>query len=223
MTSISNNPEQGLGTASRRQSAVDYVGRAGSIGHAVAPENLPSKTIIEDASNAQEREVSMTLMQGIKAYPKAIGWSLLFSTAIIMEGYDLTILGSFFISPVFIENFGITQSDDSKHITAEWQSGLGVAMQSGQILGLFATGILADKFGYKKVMTGSLVWVIGTVFILFFAKNLLMLLIGELLMGFPLGVFQTLSVTYATEVCPTVLRPYLTTCEYIRAAALYSG
>lgn len=84
-------------------------------------------------------------------------------------------------------------------------------MQSGQILGLFATGILADKFGYKKVMIGSMFWVIATVFILFFAENALMLLIAELLMGIPLGAFQTLSVTYATEVCPTVLRSYLTT------------
>lgn len=73
-------------------------------------------------------------------------------------------------------------------------------MQSGQILGLFATGILADKFGFKKVMIGSMVFVTGIIFILFFAHNILMLLIGEMLMGFPLGVFQTLSVTYATEV-----------------------
>jgi MFS transporter, SP family, general alpha glucoside:H+ symporter len=212
MTSIANNLEQGLGVASRRQSAVDYVGRTGSIGHVVAPENLPSKLIVGDAANAQERETSMTLMEGIKAYPKAVGWSLLFSTAIIMEGYDTTILGSFFISDIFIQNLGITKPDTGKkYIPADWQSGLGVAMQSGQILGLFATGILADRFGYKKVMIGSLFWVIGTVFILFFAKNLLMLLIGEMLMGFPLGCFQTLSVTYATEVCPTVLRPYLTT------------
>lgn len=60
-------------------------------------------------------------------------------------------------------------------------------MQSGQILGLFATGILADRYGYKKVMTGAMIWVTGVIFILFFANNIVMLLIGELLMGFPLG------------------------------------
>jgi MFS transporter, SP family, general alpha glucoside:H+ symporter len=209
MSTPFNNVEQGLGSASRRGSAIEV--RTGSVSHAVAVENLPSKGILEDASNAQAREQNMTLLEGIKTFPKAIGWSLLFSTAIIMEGYDITILGSFFISPVFIEAFGVSQPDGTKHITAEWQSGLGVAMQSGQILGLFATGILADKFGYKKVMISSMFWVIATVFILFFAKNVIMLLVGEFLMGFPLGVFQTLSVTYATEVCPTVLRPYLTT------------
>jgi SP family general alpha glucoside:H+ symporter-like MFS transporter len=29
----------------------------------------------------------MTLMQGIKLYPAAIAWSVLLSTAIVMEGY----------------------------------------------------------------------------------------------------------------------------------------
>ena len=128
-----------------------------------------------------------------------------------MEGYDLVILGSFFISPIFINKFGLVQEDGTKAITPEWQSGLGVAMQSGQILGLFLTGIMADRFGFRKVMITSMLFVTAVIFILFFAKNIVMLLVGELLMGFPLGVFQTLSVTYATEVCPTVLRPYLTT------------
>jgi hypothetical protein len=52
---------------------------------------------VEDASKARERMVAsarsatdkerkMTLMQGIKLYPKAIAWSVLISTCIVMEG-----------------------------------------------------------------------------------------------------------------------------------------
>jgi MFS transporter, SP family, general alpha glucoside:H+ symporter len=52
---------------------------------------------------------------------------------------------------------------------------------------------------------------IAFVFILFFAQNVQTLLVGEILLGIPLGIFQTLVVTYASEVCPTVLRCYLTT------------
>ena len=37
----------------------------------------------------------MTLMQGIRLYPKAIGWSLLISTCIAMEGYDVCLLSNF--------------------------------------------------------------------------------------------------------------------------------
>lgn len=90
MSTPFNNPEQGLGSASRRGSAVDFSSRTGSVSHTVPVENLPSKTTLEDASNAQAREQSMTLLEGIRTYPKAIGWSLLFSTAIIMEGYGMS-------------------------------------------------------------------------------------------------------------------------------------
>jgi SP family general alpha glucoside:H+ symporter-like MFS transporter len=60
-------------------------------------------------------------------------------------------------------------------------------------------------------MIVSLVAVAGFIFIPFFAKNLTDLEIGEILCGIPWGVFQTLTTAYASEVCPTQLRAYLTT------------
>ena len=49
-----------------------------------------------NARNATEREHSLSLRDAFKLYPKAIGFSLLFSTAIIMEGYDLSLMGAFY-------------------------------------------------------------------------------------------------------------------------------
>lgn len=49
----------------------------------------PSKshpTVIDHARSAAAKEQSMTLMQGIKLYPKAVGWSILISTCIVMVG-----------------------------------------------------------------------------------------------------------------------------------------
>lgn len=37
----------------------------------------------------------MPLRTAIKLYPKAIAWSLLISSTIIMEGYDVALLGNF--------------------------------------------------------------------------------------------------------------------------------
>lgn len=51
-----------------------------------APEQ-GSNLLIQDARIATRNEHEMSLLEGIKLYPKAIGWSILFSTAIIMEGY----------------------------------------------------------------------------------------------------------------------------------------
>lgn len=38
-----------------------------------------------EAARATQSEVSMTLWQAIKTYPKAIGWSVLISTCIIVS------------------------------------------------------------------------------------------------------------------------------------------
>lgn len=178
----------------RRMSRVSAIQRRESVTRAFSDARRPSQTIINDAANATETEQKMTVWQGLKTYPKAIGWSVVFSSAIIMEGYDLTALGSFWAAPEFQSYFGnITNPETGLPlVSASWQTGIGNAMAIGQICGLFLAGIVADKFGFKKVMAGSLVLVMAFVFILFFANSLGMLLAGELLMGLPLGVFQTL-------------------------------
>lgn len=38
----------------------------------------------------------MGVWEAVKLYPKAVAWSVLVSTALIMEGYDLVVIGSFF-------------------------------------------------------------------------------------------------------------------------------
>jgi len=59
-------------------------------------------------------------------------------------------------------------------------------------------------------MMAALALLTGTLFILFFARTLEVLVVGQLLVGLPLGVFQTLTTQYAAEVCPTPLRHILT-------------
>lgn len=51
--------------------------------------------VIHHAKRASDNEHKMTLMQGIKLYPKAVGWSILISTCIVMEGYDVCLLSNF--------------------------------------------------------------------------------------------------------------------------------
>jgi SP family general alpha glucoside:H+ symporter-like MFS transporter len=47
--------------------------------------------VLHRAQAALEEEHAMTLWSAMKSYPKAIGWSVLASTCIIMEGYDLVV------------------------------------------------------------------------------------------------------------------------------------
>ncbi|KAF9885307.1 hypothetical protein FE257_013024 [Aspergillus nanangensis] len=184
-----------------------------SVQHFEADDKMPPDMdrVIDDARIATAKEHKMSLWQGLKLYPKAVGWSILISAAIIMEGYDVVLMGSFYGYPAFNRKYGNLMSDGNYGLTAAWQAGLSNAMNCGQILGLFVNGIVSEKFGYRRTMMVSLIATTGFIFILFFAQNVQTLLVGEILMGIPLGVYQTLSVTYASEVCPVALRAYLTT------------
>jgi SP family general alpha glucoside:H+ symporter-like MFS transporter len=99
----------------------------------------------------------------------------------------------------------------SPQIPAEWQNGLSNGAQVGEILGLYAAGIVVDRWGYKKTMIGALMAMTAFIFIPFFSQNLQTLLAGEILQGIPWGVFQTMTTAYASEVAPVALRAYLTT------------
>lgn len=55
----------------------------------------PTKLVTENARKATNEEHKMSLRQGVRLYPKAIAWSLLISTCICMEGYDVCLLSSF--------------------------------------------------------------------------------------------------------------------------------
>ncbi|KAJ5476228.1 Major facilitator superfamily domaingeneral substrate transporter [Penicillium sp. IBT 31633x] len=185
---------------------VDSINPAG-----LALAGYPDLQISDEAHATIEKEHNMTPLQALKIYPKAVGWSLLFSCAIIMEGYDVVLIGSFFGFPAFNRKYGNLMSDGEYGLAASWQAGLTNAMSCGQIIGLFVNGIVSERYGYRKTLMACLASTVGFIFILFFAPNVQTLVAGELLMGIPLGVYQTLTVTYASEVCPVALRAYLTT------------
>lgn len=173
--------------------------------------NSEAMDMAGDAAKATNIEHQMGLLQSLKVYRKGALWSLALSTAIIMEGFDLILLNSLFGFPSFKNKFGFLQPDGSHELTAAWQTGLANGVLVGQIIGLFVNGIVADRYGYRRVMGGALLLVTAFIFIPFFANNVQTLLAGEILLGIPFGIFQTLACTYASEVCPTQLRAYLTT------------
>ncbi|KZT59946.1 sugar transporter [Calocera cornea HHB12733] len=168
--------------------------------------------VIHDGAMADEAEHKTTLLQAFKTHKKAIFWSMALSAALIMEGYDVVVIGSFYGQPNFLRRFGVLApgTENGYVIPAAWQSGLSNGSSAGGILGLFVNGWAAERFGAKKVMLASLVALTGFIFIMVFANSLTMLVVGEVLCGIPWGVFQTLTTAYASEVCPIHLRGYLT-------------
>ncbi|KAL2835419.1 putative transporter [Aspergillus pseudoustus] len=178
--------------------------KSGDISHVEQPTK-------ESARNALDAESQMGFCEALRLYPRAVLWSVGLSTAVIMEGYAVMLLSSFYALPQFNRKYGQLQPDGSYVISAPWKSGLSNGALCGEILGLFITGICQDRFGYRITILGALCLVTGFIFILFFAQNVEVLLVGEILCGLPWGAFQTITTAYASEVCPVALRAYLTT------------
>lgn len=128
-----------------------------------------------------------------------------------MEGFDIMLVQSLLAVDAFQRQFGEVQPDGSFEVTAAWQAGFTNGALVGEMIGLILNGFLADRYGSRKTMIGALTVTAGLIFVPFFSKSQAQLLAGLILMGIPWGIFQTLTTSYAAEVVPTALRPYLTT------------
>lgn len=121
-------------------------------------------------------------------YPRAIVWSVIVSLTICMIAFDKVLVSGFLASPVFRERFGTAvglneKGDPLFELSAQWQAALLNSATATECLGLLLNGLLTDRYGYKKVVIGSLVFMNMTAFLAFFAVNKEMLLASQLLSG----------------------------------------
>jgi SP family general alpha glucoside:H+ symporter-like MFS transporter len=173
--------------------------------------NKAMDELLLNAKSAADKEQKMTLWQGIKLYPKAVAWSVLISTCICMEGYDICLLSNFYGFPQFNKKYGHELPNGNYQVSASWQSGLSNGANVGEIIGLFINGWVSERIGYRYTVMGCLTLIAAFTAIFFTAQSVVALQVAEILCGIPWGVFQTLTITYASEVCPVALRGYLTT------------
>ncbi|RSH93062.1 hypothetical protein EHS25_007415 [Saitozyma podzolica] len=166
-------------------------------------------TVLQAGYALLEEEKGMGLRQCLSTHWRAALWSAFLSTALWMEGFDTSIVNSFFGQAQFLSRFGI-KVGTKLTIPANWQSGLTNAVTVGEIVGLVVTGIMQERLGSKVIFVAGMIAMIGAIFIAVFAQSLPMLIAAELVMGIPWGMFQTMTTAYAAEICPIGLRGYLT-------------
>ncbi|EJU01345.1 sugar transporter [Dacryopinax primogenitus] len=165
----------------------------------------------KDAHEGAIAEHSMAVKQALAAYWKAVCWSVIISWAVIMESYDIQIIGSFYAYPTFQQKYCEQVGPNSWQVPSAWQVGLSVGSNIGIMIGILLNGYLIEKFGHRRLLLVALCFQAAFIFITFFAPNIRVLLVGEILCGLPWGVFNTVAPSYAVEVCPLALRGYLTT------------
>ncbi|OBT66777.1 hypothetical protein VE03_04006 [Pseudogymnoascus sp. 23342-1-I1] len=168
------------------------------------------KALKQDAKQATATEHNLSFWKAIVTYRKAVFWSVMVSTSIIMEGYDVALIGSFYAYPTFRKKYGADYGGTAGYqLSSTWQAGLSDTGAIGNIIGAISNGYFTDIYGHRPVMLTSLTALTAAIFIVFFAPNTPVLLVGELLCGIPWGVFATMGPAYAAEVCPLALRGHL--------------
>lgn len=133
-----------------------------------------------------------------------------------MEGYDTAVLNNIIGLQSFREHFGydtgkLDNPEQRYQLSAAWQTAVGQAPSIGCFVGIFIASWAQDRWGYKRTIQVALICLTGFIFINFFAVNVQMLFVGELLCGLPWGAFSSSAVSYASDVTPIPLRGYLTT------------
>ncbi|KAM0324766.1 hypothetical protein ACHAQA_007729 [Verticillium albo-atrum] len=169
-------------------------------------------SLVADAEAAMVWEHSLDIRRALKFYSKAVGFGAFVSLALVMEGFDTKILGSLYAVPAFQRDFGHRTASGSYQVSASWQSGLSGIMGATSILGMFLGGYTTERFGFRRTMMVTLALMPPIIFAFFFAPNLQVLAVATFLFAWPLGIFQTVTTVYVTEIMPNTLRPYLTSC-----------
>ena len=93
---------------------------------------------------------------------------------------------TFYRLPTFSNKYGTLNPKTGKYsILALWLSGLPDGAAVGEIIVLFLTGLVSERIGYRKTILGALFMITESIFITFFAVDIMMFLIGEILCGLP--------------------------------------
>ncbi|KAJ6503790.1 maltose permease [Mycena sanguinolenta] len=167
--------------------------------------------VIKDAAQNDEVEHRQTVRQAWAIHKKAVFWSVVLSAALVMEGYDVVVIASFYEQPAFLKRFGsVNPATGGLVIPAPWQSGLGNGSSVGGIIGLMINGWASERFGPRRTYIISMLGMVVAIFGPVFSQTLVQLTVSEILCGLFWGVFQTLTTAYASEVLPIQLRHYLT-------------
>ncbi|KAL1408552.1 hypothetical protein Q8F55_005365 [Vanrija albida] len=151
---------------------------------------------------AEKSEKDMTLWTALRVYRGAVGWSMGISLALIMEGYDLSLINASIATPAFRKKYGYGAGAGGTkgfQLTPAWQSAIGQAPSVGAVLGILITSYCQDRWGYRRTLQACLVLVTAFIFIVFFAPSVEVFFIGEFLRGFAWGAFSTSAVSYATD------------------------
>ncbi|KAI1847455.1 hypothetical protein JX265_013976 [Neoarthrinium moseri] len=120
-------------------------------------------------------------------------------------GYEVSTLGNLLAVDSFLRRFG-EESGGAMVISAKDQQILNAATTIGIFTSAFATGLLSDRLGRKRVIVLACFICVAGILTQFFASTIMHLFGGKLLGAFGFGLGHSLGPVYVAELAPVKLR-----------------
>ena len=183
---------------------------------AAVTEHLETQSTMGNAlrANAMSKEEDLKLLAAVKLYPKTVGWCMGLTSAILLWGYDLVIVGSITAVPAFQRDYGVWSAEADQYIfPATWLGLWSAGQPLGSLFGSILGGFLQDRIGRKKSLNiGSLICAAGILVI--FSSHWSgivdgkrgIFLAGKVVQGVAIGIIKVQCLTYISENAPTALR-----------------
>lgn len=143
--------------------------------------------LVAQAKAAHERDMQLGFRAALKNFGPGIFFSMMLSVALIMEGFDVAINGSYWGQTWFLKRFGSLQPDGKYVVSASWQAACGNASGVGSLIGLMANGYSQYHWGSKPTYLVAMVGMAAAIFLPVFATNVKVLFAGNFVSGWQCG------------------------------------
>ncbi|KAI1504748.1 general substrate transporter [Biscogniauxia marginata] len=137
---------------------------------------------------------------------RVLSFCLLIFMLPVNFGYESSTLGNLLAVDAFLQRFGTKTAAGELVITARDQQILNAATTIGIFVSAFATGLLSDLLGRKRVIVTACFICLAGILTQYFSSTIPHLFGGKVLGAFGFGLGHSLGPVYVAELAPVKLR-----------------
>ncbi|KAI1873996.1 uncharacterized protein JN550_002575 [Neoarthrinium moseri] len=153
----------------------------------------------------EEIDYEMSPWQCLRQNPKIVLWSLFVNVGPCLVGYENLVLSVCLALPAFQMTFA-EEVNGALTIPAYWQSAWNATYNVGMLLGSLVAGWTQDLVGRRMVLAFTIILSVSGIAVAFVAATSPQFLGSKILSGFAVGMMQTITQTYVSEIAPLPMR-----------------
>ncbi|KAK6079034.1 Alpha-glucosides permease MPH2 [Seiridium cupressi] len=153
----------------------------------------------------EEVDHQMSPWQCLMQNPKIVAWSMFANIGSCLVGYENLVLSVCLAMPAFQMTFA-KEVNGALTIPAYWQSAWNACYNVGMMIGSLAAGWSQDRIGRRMVLAIAIVLACAGIAVAFISSSSAVFLGSKIITGIAVGMMQTVTQTYVSEIAPLPMR-----------------